>query len=212
MHAKTLARPLMLCSLVLAVGCVDEWRSDGFDDDFDSDSRGGNGGNCSCVTDPNDNNNGNTTPEGCPSEDDGAIYVGTTSAICTTITYSCPDTHTSFADPMCGCGCEVIPDDEPVCPTEDGEGITRISRDLKVCSSIQFTCPEGSDPFNGTCGCGCLAQTQTSTTPSCPDVTDPNVFYLGEDGSAVCEMISFTCPENCVQFNNECGCGCIENG
>ena len=205
MHAKTLVHPLILCSFILAAGCVDEWRSDGFDDDFDSDRRGP-GGTCSCATDdpPGDNIGG----DGCPSTNEGAIYVGMDSAVCDTIGFTCPDTHTSFNN-ACGCGCEQIPTDEPVCPTEDGEGITRVSRDLKVCSSIQFTCPEGSDPFNGMCGCGCIAQ--TSTTPACPDAADPNVHYLGEDGSPVCEMIAFTCPEGCVQFNNECGCGCIEN-
>ena len=50
MHAKNLARPLF-CSLFLLAGCVDEWGGDGFNDDFDSNSRGN--GACTC----NDNSN-----------------------------------------------------------------------------------------------------------------------------------------------------------
>ena len=203
----TQARPL-ICSLFLALpltfGCVAEWHAD---DDFDTDRPSSRDDSCVCDDDPPANND-NDPPEGCPSAE-GTIYVGTDAAVCTTIGFTCPDTHTSFNSDACGCGCEPIPMEEPVCPSEDGEGITRVSRDLKVCSTIQFTCPEGSDPFNGTCGCGCIAQ--TSTTPTCPDPTDPNVHYIGEDGSAVCEMIDFTCPEGCVEFNDECGCGCIEN-
>jgi hypothetical protein len=208
MHTKTLARPLFISfmfALPLA-GCVAEWH-DGEQEEFsrsDDDSR-----SCVCPGDdtPPPNDDPPPSDDGCPSAE-GTIYVSNDDAVCDVIDYTCPDTHTAFGGGGCGCGCEPIPSEEPVCPTEDAEGITRVSRDLKVCSTIMFTCPEGSDPFNGTCGCGCIAQ--EPETPACPDPASANVHYLGEDGSAVCEMVDFECSAGCVKFNDACGCGCIE--
>lgn len=198
MHKKTLSRPL-ICSLLLAlplsVGCVAEYHHDGEPP-------------CDDPSDPNDDNDDDGN---CPDPAD-SIYLGTDRALCDGITFSCPDDYTPF-DAACGCGCEPIPQGgQPVCP-EEGEGVTFLSRDLKVCNSITFTCPDGSASFNAACGCGCVASSTTSDpdpTPTCPDAEDPKVHYLGDPGSAQCTMVTFQCPAECVTFNDDCGCGCIE--
>ncbi len=208
MHSKTLARPLissLLLALPLTVGCVAEWHSG--EDPFSDDTSAACDGHDGTDAGTNDNNNNNNGNDDCPSAE-GTIYVDTNTAVCDQIGFTCPANYTAFNEVGCGCGCEPMEAEPPVCPEDDGDGITRLSRDLKVCNSITFTCPENSDPFNGACGCGCI--TQTSTTPSCPDPDAMNVHYLGDSGSAVCEMIPFTCPAGCVQFNDDCGCGCIE--
>lgn len=215
-------------ALVSLSGCIFEWRED---DDVRRRGRGGFHDGpmaedcgpdrvwdpvaCECVprgpSGSGDAGSGSNEPDAgvvgaqCP-DPMTARYLSEDFASCGQIQFNCPSEYQSFAIEGCGCGCVMGVPPDP-CPPSDAEGLIMVSRETKVCETVEFTCPEGSQKFFADCGCGCIAAAQV---PNCPDPNDPMVHYLGDDPS-VCSLITFTCPDTCTPFNDDCGCGCIEN-
>lgn len=141
----------------------------------------------------------------CPSGLD-AMYVSGDPMACAAIEFDCPEGEVRF-DAPCGCGCrpEAPPGGDSgstgLCPEPGENGAFYLGEGGKVCETIDFTCPDGQERFDGPCGCGCWN--------GCPDPEDPRVHYLSEDPE-ICELVEFTCPADCVAFDDGCGCGCIE--
>lgn len=186
-------------------GCISEHHWDENDEwgEWDEET-----GTCVCQNPPNNNNNNNNGSESCPDAAE-AIYLSRDTAVCTTIEFNCPENHESFND-SCGCGCVALPE-PPSCPEENDATATYLSRDAHVCSILELSCPAGREAFVSPCGCGCLGTATTEPPPPvCPDANDPNVLYVNTD-PAVCASIDFNCPQNCLRFDSECGCGCFEN-
>lgn len=230
---RLIAFPLTLTTMALS-GCIFEWREDdrdsrrGFHDRMVDDCPSDQVWDpvaCECVPrdtfdDAPDAGPGDPPPDsGVPSDipDAGtstttcpdpmtSLYLSEDFVSCGTIEFNCPTEYESFSIADCGCGCFM--DGPPdACPADDAEGLIVVSRETKVCETVMFNCPEGTQKYFADCGCGCVAAAQG---PQCPDPNDPMVHYLGDDPS-VCDLITFTCPDTCTPFNNDCGCGCIEN-
>ena len=52
---------------------------------------------------------------------------------------------------------------------------------------------------------GCMVSEECD----CPNPGDPNVGYVSQDTDE-CAIIDFDCFDGALQFDNSCGCGCIE--
>ncbi len=156
-----------------------------------------------------------TAPE-CPDPSDPeAHYLAgsdTNPAICTRITFACPEGQTSFSD-VCGCGCLGGEPEPPACPDPSDPRVHYMddsNENPNVCLAMMFACEEGQTAFSNECGCGCI----DGENPACPDPSDPLVHYVGgsDENPNVCLAILFACEEGQALFSNECGCGCIDEG
>lgn len=92
------------------------------------------------------------------------------------------------------------------CP--QGEGVSYVSRNKHVCSTVLFTCVPGSVSFNNQCGCGC--EPDPTPPPSCPEASDPSATYIANDPGS-CALIRFACAEGKAPFFSDCGCGCVDS-
>jgi hypothetical protein len=75
------------------------------------------------------------------------------------------------------------------------------------------TCPGPAGYEGGGCaGCapGCFVyQACVASPPICPDPSDPAVHYLSHD-PLTCQAADFVCQDEQLQFDGECGCGCVD--
>ncbi len=207
MNTTKLATTFTIASCIaLASGCAFEWNEDGLEHECTTDEIG---------EDPNQDPNADG--ETCPAEAD-AIYISKNEETCTGLDFSCPEDFAQFDD-ACGCGCakdttnppDAEPPPEPACPA--ASDTTFMNTDRKVCDTITFSCPEGSEKFDLACGCGCEKTAAENPAPdpdpACPALDDPNTHWVSQD-AAVCDTLEFTCENGCIRFDSACGCGCIE--
>ena len=83
------------------------------------------------------------------------------------------------------------------------------------CGDYSCGLPPDCEAIIPGCDCGLYAVfdhqfgCMVSEECDCPDPLDSNVEYGSQDPDE-CAMINFECPDGSLQFDNSCGCGCIE--
>ena len=171
----------------------------------------------------------------CPDPDDPeVIYYGDSPENCAAIDFICDENQTMFND-ECGCGCigaePPPPGDECFidnCPEGEychyDDGVCGETGAPGVCTPEPTIC---TDDIAQVCGCDGTVRTGSSSCVSqhsgvdtapfefcgdddCPDPDDEGVEYVGDD-PLECMAILFACEDDQTEFNNECGCGCIDD-
>jgi len=104
------------------------------------------------------------------------------------------------------------------CPSLSDPAVHYLSQDPAMCGLTDcggatdcIPCDAGQEYFQNECGCGCI-----DAEPVCPDPSDPTVHYLETD-PALCGLTDCGGATDCIPcdvgqdyFENECGCGCID--
>lgn len=139
-------------------------------------------------------------------------YVLTDPAACSPEAIGC-DADDYWAD-MCGCGCGEPPPGPCDAQDAQGQGACRGSAGVAWngsecvhiwgCECIGADC---ADTFATVAGCE--AAYSACLPDECPDPADPRVTYTSMDPS-FCAAATIFC-ENGEGFNNDCGCGCIDD-
>ncbi|NUP11422.1 MAG: hypothetical protein HOW73_35705 [Polyangiaceae bacterium] len=169
-------------------------------------------------------------PAECPSADEPTVhYITDDPAECGLTDCGGPESDCipcaesqEYFENECGCGCIDVGPTEPECPSEADPTVHYISNDpaqcgLTDCGSPEtdcIPCGDYQEYFQNECGCGCIDIEPPA--PVCPDPTDPAVHYISTDPDQ-CGMTDCGIDVDCIPcdgdqeyFENDCGCGCID--